>query len=145
MNALLGIDVAAVGRVRAGDAKGRHTTTTRHLHPMPGGGTVIDTPGIRSIGLWVDPDAVDAAFADIDELAEGCRFGDCAHDAEPGCAVRQAVAAGGLDHHRLQAWQQLRDEAASSSVRAPSEDQRGPGRATGKVARLAQRRKRPRG
>ncbi len=118
VNALVGDEVAAVGRVRAGDAKGRHTTTNRNLHLVPGGGTVIDTPGIRSIGLRVDPDAVDAAFAEIDDLADGCRFVDCAHDTEPGCAVRRAITDGQLDPGRLDDWRHLRREVAAAGRRS---------------------------
>lgn len=73
-----------VGEVREGDAKGRHTTTWRQLVDLPGGGALIDTPGVRSLGLWTDPETVEAAFTDIAELAEHCRFRDCSHDAEPG-------------------------------------------------------------
>jgi len=123
VNAVGRHDLAAVGRVRTGDAKGRHTTTNRHLHLVPGGGTIIDTPGIRSIGLVVDPDAVDATFTDIEDLAADCRFGDCAHDTEPDCAVTQAVTDGHLDRHRLDAWHELRREA-EAAVRRPSPQER---------------------
>jgi ribosome biogenesis GTPase len=111
VNALLGEDAAAEGGVRAADAKGRHTTTNRSLHLLPGGGTLVDSPGIRSIGLWGDPDAVTEAFADIAELADGCRFVDCGHDSEPGCSVKAAVEAGTVAPERLAAWRQLEAEA----------------------------------
>ena len=101
-NALLGAEVMATGDVRAGDAKGRHTTTTREAHPLPGGGVLVDTPGLRAVGLWADREAVAATFADIDDLAAGCRFGDCGHDREPGCAVTAAVAAGELAAERVE-------------------------------------------
>jgi ribosome biogenesis GTPase len=141
VNALLAAEVAEVGRVRAGDAKGRHTTTNRHLHLLPGGGAMIDTPGIRSIGLWVDPDAVDAAFTDIEDLAEGCRFGDCAHDTEPGCAVRAAVEDGTLPAERLDAWQELRHEAESQARRASTFEQRRHERRFGRMKKETQKRK----
>jgi ribosome biogenesis GTPase len=110
VNALLDKEVAVVGAVRAGDNKGRHTTTTRFLHVLPGGGTLIDSPGIRSLGLSGDPDAVSDTFADIAALADGCRFADCGHDSEPDCAVKTAVAERTLDGDRLAAWRSLKDE-----------------------------------
>ncbi|MFP3908165.1 MAG: ribosome small subunit-dependent GTPase A, partial [Acidimicrobiales bacterium] len=118
VNLLTGDDVAATGEVRRGDAKGRHTTTARELYLLPTGGVIIDSPGIRSVGVWGDPAAVAASFTDIAELAEGCRFSDCVHDSEPGCAVRAAVAAGELARARLEAWQALAGEAAEADARA---------------------------
>jgi ribosome biogenesis GTPase len=114
VNALLGEDVAAVGEVRAGDSKGRHTTTARDLHVLPGGGVLIDTPGIRGVGLWVEPDAVAETFADVDDLAVDCRFTDCLHDTEPGCAVTAAIEDGRLAPERLAGWRALHDEAITS-------------------------------
>jgi ribosome biogenesis GTPase len=111
VNVLLGENAAAEGHVRSGDAKGRHTTTNRSLHVLEGGGTLVDSPGIRSIGLWGDPDAVTETFADIAELADGCRFVDCGHDSEPGCAVKAAVEEGTLAPERLAAWRALEAEA----------------------------------
>ena len=111
LNALAGSDVALTGDVRAFDAKGRHTTTRRELHLLPGGGIVVDTPGIRAIGLWVDPEAIDAAFSDIDDLSAQCRFSDCTHDHEPGCAVLAAVDSGALSAARLAAFGELHAEA----------------------------------
>lgn len=142
-NTLVGEDVTATGEVRAGDSKGRHTTTRRELHVLPGGGVLIDTPGIRSVGLWVDPDAVAATFDDVESLAEGCRFGDCAHQGEPGCAVAAAVASGELAPERWAAWQALRKEAESAARRADEHERRRHERRFGRVAREAQRRKRP--
>lgn len=113
VNALMGDDAVGVGDVRAGDAKGRHTTTSRQLHVLPGGGVLVDTPGLRAVGLWVDTDAVDASFADVEEVATGCRFADCAHTGEPGCAIAAAVEAGELDPARVEAWRALRAEAES--------------------------------
>ncbi len=115
VNALLGEDTAATGKVRAGDAKGRHTTTTRELHVVPTGGVLIDSPGIRSVGIWTDTAAVADTFADVDELALACRFTDCAHRTEPGCAVLAAVAAGDLDGERLGTWRILDQEAETAS------------------------------
>jgi ribosome biogenesis GTPase len=142
-NALVGDDVVATGEVRKGDSKGRHTTTRRELHVLPTGGVLIDTPGIRSVGLWVDPDAVAATFDDIEELGEGCRFRDCAHAGEPGCAVAAAVEAGELAAARWEAWQELRKEAESAALRADAHAHHQANRRFGKIAREAQRQKRP--
>ncbi len=114
VNALVGDDVAATAPVRSGDAKGRHTTTTRQLHILTSGGCVIDSPGIRELGIWATTDSVDSAFPEIGELAPDCRFRDCAHDKEPGCAVVRAVEEGVLDPERLEAWQR---EAAAAELR----------------------------
>jgi ribosome biogenesis GTPase len=141
-NALVGEDVIATGDVREGDAKGRHTTTRRELHVLPTGGVLIDTPGIRSVGLWVDLDAVAATFDDIEDLAEGCRFNDCAHDQEPGCAVIAAVAEGRLAPQRLEAWHAFRAEAAAAALRADEHATRVAGRRFSRMAREAQQQKR---
>jgi ribosome biogenesis GTPase len=128
VNALLGSDVAATGEVREGDAKGRHTTTNRQLFTLPGGGVLIDTPGIREVGLAGDEESVEAAFEDIDELALRCRFNDCAHEGEPGCAVAEAVDAGTLAADRLAAFLTLRREAAAAALRADEAARRSQGR-----------------
>jgi ribosome biogenesis GTPase len=143
-NALLGSDVAATWDVRAGDAKGRHTTTARQLHllPGPGEGTIIDTPGIRSIGLAAEADAVDAVFPDIDQLAGGCRFRDCGHGSEPGCAVQEAVDGGGLAAERLQGWHRLQREVAGAALRATPHEYRAEGRRFGRMAKQELQRKR---
>lgn len=124
VNALFGSEAAAVGHVRAGDAKGRHTTTSRQLHLLPAGGVIIDTPGIRAVGVWVDPQAVADAFADVEELADGCRFVDCGHRTEPGCLVLEAIAAGTLDAERLESWRNLGVEADAAAARVASNEQR---------------------
>lgn len=110
-NYLSGDDVLAAAEVRK-DGKGRHTTSHRELLRLPGGALLIDTPGLRSVGLW-EPQASleDAAFADIDELAAQCRFSDCAHEQEPGCAVHEALAGGTLDQERWDSYRKLREEA----------------------------------
>ncbi|MBN2621714.1 MAG: ribosome small subunit-dependent GTPase A [Acidimicrobiales bacterium] len=140
-NALLGAQVMATGDVRAGDAKGRHTTTTREAHPLPGGGVLIDTPGLRTVGLWADRDAVAATFSDVDDLAAECRFNDCGHAGEPGCAVRAAVDAGTLAPERFAAWQELEREAAAAELRAVPHLARARDRRLGRIGRQAQRRK----
>lgn len=141
VNALLAGDVALEGDVREGDSKGRHTTTHRELHLLPGGGVLVDTPGIREVGIWTDTDAVAESFADIDELAGSCRFRDCAHDAEPGCAVRGAVESGELAPERLAAWRALDAEAASAALRADVVEHRRRSRQFGRMAREAQKAK----
>jgi ribosome biogenesis GTPase len=120
INALLGRDEVATGTVRVGDAKGRHTTTARQLHLIPGsqGGCIIDTPGIRSLGLFTDAESVDAAFADIQELAAQCRFSDCGHATEPGCAVLAACESGQLPQGRYDSWRRLQKEASSAVMRS---------------------------
>ncbi len=125
-NALSDGDVAVVGAVRAGDAKGRHTTTARELHLLPSGGVLIDTPGIRSIGLWTDSGSVAATFDDIETLAADCKFTDCAHSGEPGCAVAEAVARGELHPARLEVWHTFVDEVEASERRAEEQAWRQP-------------------
>lgn len=99
------------GGVRESDAKGRHTTTARSLHAMAGGGWVIDTPGVRSLNMKDLGQGLDMLFAEITELAPNCKFRNCTHDHEPGCAVRAAVAAGTLDAERLERWRKLQAES----------------------------------
>ncbi|MGA5554520.1 ribosome small subunit-dependent GTPase A [Streptomyces lavendulocolor] len=106
-NALLGEDVMAVQAVRDVDGKGRHTTTTRNLLALPGGGVLIDTPGLRGVGLWDAGTGVGQVFAEIEELAQDCRFHDCAHLAEPGCAVLAAIEDGSLPERRLDSYRKL--------------------------------------
>ncbi len=117
-NALVGDEIAETGQVRGGDFKGRHTTTARELYVLPGGGVIIDSPGIRSVGVWGDAAAVAASFTDITALEEQCRFDDCWHETEPGCAVRAAVEAGTLSQARLDAWLSLAIEAAEAEEAA---------------------------
>jgi ribosome biogenesis GTPase / thiamine phosphate phosphatase len=112
VNALLGEDRLAVGAVREQDARGRHTTSSRRLVPLPSGGSLVDMPGLRSLGTDAGEDAVAATFPEIDALAQQCRFGDCAHDTEPGCAVLMAEEAGELDPARLASYRKLLRETA---------------------------------
>ncbi|AIS01234.1 Putative ribosome biogenesis GTPase RsgA [Streptomyces glaucescens] len=109
-NALKGEDVMAVRAARDVDGKGRHTTTTRNLLALPGGGVLIDTPGLRGVGLYDAETGVEQVFAEIEELAGGCRFHDCAHESEPGCAVTAAVEAGELPARRLDSYRKLKRE-----------------------------------
>src|SRR5690606_79094 len=117
VNALVGAPAMATQRVRRADGKGRHTTTYRALVPLPGGGAVIDTPGLRAVGLLDGTDGLDRTFADVAELVAACRFADCAHGTEPGCAVRAALAAGDLAPDRWESWRKLQRELASEARR----------------------------
>jgi ribosome biogenesis GTPase / thiamine phosphate phosphatase len=116
-NALLGDDRLATGSVRALDQRGRHTTTWRELVMLPGGALLIDTPGIREIELWDADDGLSAAFADVEEVAAQCRFGDCTHRAEPGCAIRAALKDGSLPAARYESWTALQRELAYQARR----------------------------
>jgi ribosome small subunit-dependent GTPase A len=126
-NALLGADLLETGAVREADGKGRHTTVRRELLPMPGGGVLIDTPGVRGIGLFDASEGIRQTFSDLEELAEGCRFNDCAHATEPGCAVLAAVEAGELPRRRLDSYRRLQREnewaAARGDARLRAEQQ----------------------
>jgi ribosome biogenesis GTPase len=111
-----------------GDGRGRHTTTHRELHLLPGRGLIIDTPGMREMQLWDDAGSMETTFADIASLAEECRFRDCAHASEPGCAVTAAVADGSLRRERLQSYHKLQRElrhlALKRDHRAAAEERR---------------------
>jgi ribosome biogenesis GTPase len=109
---LLGYDLQKVGAVSDAVGKGRHTTTSRQLIELASGALLIDTPGMRELQPWVDESAVDGAFEDIARLALSCRFSDCAHAEEPGCAVLEAAAAGTLDPNRLEHYRHLLRETA---------------------------------
>jgi len=112
VNALAGTERMATGGIREDDARGRHTTTHRELVLLPDGRLVLDTPGMRELGLWEAEAGVAEAFDDIEALATTCRFGDCRHEAEPGCAVRAALADGSLDGDRWRSWIKLQHELA---------------------------------
>lgn len=112
LNALAGADLQDVTAVRQFDGKGRHTTTSRRLVELPWGAYLVDTPGLRELQLWGDAESLTASFSDVEDLAAECRFTDCVHDAEPGCAVRAAVAEGSLAPARLESWRRLRRELA---------------------------------
>ncbi|MET8677894.1 ribosome small subunit-dependent GTPase A [Streptomyces sp. NPDC004647] len=127
-NTLLGSEVQDVRSARDSDGKGRHTTTTRDLLPLPGGGVLIDTPGLRGVGLWDAEDGVTQVFAEIEALAQECRFHDCSHTAEPGCAVIGAVGNGALAARRLESYRKLLREneriAARTDMRLRAEMRR---------------------
>ncbi|WP_409328521.1 ribosome small subunit-dependent GTPase A [Trujillonella humicola] len=117
VNALAGEPLVATGAVRAADRRGRHTTTARELHRLPSGGLLVDTPGMRELAL-ADDEGVDTAYADVAELALSCRFRDCGHRSEPGCAVVAAVEEGLLDAGRLSGWRKLQAEARRQALRS---------------------------
>lgn len=117
INALLNESRQATAPVREGDGRGRHVTTRRELFVLPQGGAVIDTPGLREVGVLIDKESLHAAFQDVTDLAGGCRFHNCRHEEEPGCAVRDAVQSGALDAARLQSFLKLRAEAENAALR----------------------------
>ncbi|MFG2094803.1 ribosome small subunit-dependent GTPase A [Streptomyces sp. NPDC048612] len=110
VNALLGEDLQRVQAIRDRDGKGRHTTTTRDLRALPGGGVLIDTPGLRGVGMWDAESGLARTFSEVEALAEECRFHDCAHHSEPGCAVQEAVESGELPVRRLESYRKLQRE-----------------------------------
>ena len=116
VNALAGREVMDTGGQR-NDGRGRHTTTHRELVPLAGGAMLIDTPGIRGVGLVADADALDTAFADVATLAEACRFADCHHAGDAGCAIEAALASGELSERRFDSWRRLAKEAAYQARR----------------------------
>jgi ribosome biogenesis GTPase len=116
INRLLGQEALRVGAARE-DGKGRHTTTRRQLVELPGRGVLIDTPGMRELGLFEDEGGVQGSFPDVAGLAAGCRFGDCRHMGEPGCAVTAAVTSGRLEEERLESYHKLRREIAAAERR----------------------------
>ncbi len=117
-NALIGHQRQETRAVRVGDQRGRHTTVARELIELPGGGVLIDTPGLRALGLTGSEEGIMLTFSDIEQLSRACRFRDCAHQDEPGCAVRAAIAAGALEAARLASYQKLMREATVAAARA---------------------------
>jgi ribosome biogenesis GTPase / thiamine phosphate phosphatase len=117
INALAGEELQAVAAIRESDDRGRHTTTRRELLVLPGGGIVIDTPGMRELQLWESDEGMETAFADIAELMSQCRFSDCAHKQEPGCAIRAALTDGSLDRGRWESYRKLQRELHALEIR----------------------------
>ncbi len=146
-NHLLGGARAETGAVRGHDARGRHTTTRRELFFLPGGGALLDTPGLREVQLWCDRPALEGAFDELAVLAGGCRFRDCGHGREPGCALRAAVEAGGVEPARLESFvalgRELEAHAERRAERARAE--KGAGRQGARLLRGAIRQKYGRG
>jgi ribosome biogenesis GTPase len=141
VNHLLGSERARTQPVRDADSKGRHTTTRRELFLLPNGAAVIDTPGMRELALWADADAVREAFADIANIASGCRFRDCTHGAEPGCAVRAARESGTLAGARLDSYQRLLTETEAGQALRSQHERRARARQNARLLRDVQTRK----
>lgn len=110
INSLAGAEVRATGSIREEDGKGRHTTTHRSLHLLEAGGLLLDSPGMRELGITDAESGIQSAFQDVEMLADQCRFNDCGHETEPGCAVRAAILSGKLDERRLHSYRKLRRE-----------------------------------
>ncbi len=124
LNTLIGSSVQITGAIREDDSKGRHTTTSRSLHALPDGGLVLDSPGMRELKLTDVSQGLAAVFADIDDIAERCKFKDCQHSSEPGCAVIAAIEAGELDARRLQNYRKLQREDAHNTSSIAERHQR---------------------
>ena len=112
MNTFAGEELLATQEIREDDGEGRHTTTHRQLVLLPDGGLVLDTPGMRELQLWESSDGIAETFSDVEELAAQCRFSDCAHRTEPGCAVQAAIEDGTLPFARWASYKKLQRELA---------------------------------
>ena len=134
LNLLAGEELMVTRDIREDDGRGRHTTTHRELFRLPGGALLLDTPGMRELGLWDADDGVDETFAEVVELALSCRFADCSHAFEPGCAILAAVAAGELDESRLTSYRSLHREVADQH---PTAERRAKERRFNKATRNA--------
>ena len=117
VNALIGKTRQTTKAVRADDSRGRHTTTNRELIPLPNGGLIIDTPGMRELQIWADDDGLETAFSDVEALVSQCRFGDCTHTSEPGCAVQVALEDGTLKRDRFRSYTKLQREIRYQAMR----------------------------
>ena len=142
VNRLIGRDAQATAEVRAHDGRGRHTTTQRELIPVPAGGWIIDTPGLRELQLWADEQALPAAFADVDAVATECRFRDCRHESEPGCAVLAALAEGRLPGERFASFVKLQKEVRHLALRQDARARQVENRRIRSLHKLARRRPR---
>jgi ribosome biogenesis GTPase len=136
LNLFAGAELRATAEVRASDGRGRHTTSLRELFLLPGGGCLIDTPGLREVGLW-DDDGLEQAFADVAAFAESCRFRDCGHRDEPGCAVKEALASGALSPERYESYLRLRREAGYAAGRTDERLRREKEQRNRQIARFA--------
>jgi ribosome biogenesis GTPase len=139
INCLLGEEALATGEVRT-DGRGRHTTTARELVALPGGGIVLDTPGLRELQLWDAGEGLGTTFGDVEALFEQCRFRDCRHEKEPGCAVKRALADGSLDQDRYRSYQKLQRELRMLELK---QDQRARAEEGKKRRRQARARRHP--
>ncbi|HEY6561047.1 MAG TPA: ribosome small subunit-dependent GTPase A [Polyangiaceae bacterium] len=135
VNHLLGRQVTGTKAVRQSDGKGRHTTTGRELFVLENGSALIDTPGLRELALWADSDDIHAVFPELAELAAGCRFRDCRHGTEPGCAVRAASEHGEVGADRLESYRKLLTETETQRVRRTDHERRAHGRKHARLVR----------
>jgi ribosome biogenesis GTPase / thiamine phosphate phosphatase len=124
VNALMGESVQETKDVREGDHKGRHVTTFRQLFSLPNGSLIMDTPGVREFAMWSQGDGISQVFSDIENLEQECRFADCSHDTEPGCAVTQAIEEGQLSRRRLANWRGLVQESTENEERRENREAR---------------------
>ncbi|MCP4704513.1 MAG: ribosome small subunit-dependent GTPase A [candidate division Zixibacteria bacterium] len=124
INNLLGEDQIKIGGLRKSDGKGKHTTTYRELLVLPNGGIVIDTPGMRELQAWSEDEGMEKTFGDIDELATKCKFNDCSHETEPGCAIQQALEDGTLDKKRYKGYLRLQKEMVHLKIRQDQKESR---------------------
>ena len=116
VNALAGLEIMSFGEIRKRDSKGRHTTTHRQLIMLPSGAMLIDTPGMRELGLWCVDSGLSDTFSDVEQFLGQCRFSDCRHDREPGCAIKKALESGELSADRWASYQKLQSESRSSAA-----------------------------
>jgi ribosome biogenesis GTPase len=144
VNRLLGTDTQSTREVRASDSRGRHTTTRRELFRLPNGAWVIDSPGMRELQLWAEAESVEDTFPDVTDISNTCRFTDCRHGGEPGCAVHAAVAAGTLPPERLASFLKLRDEVEALHARLDGSLRQQRHRRDKSIAKL-QKKHKPRG
>lgn len=142
LNGLAGRELSEEGAVRESDSKGKHTTVRRELFVLPDGAVVIDTPGIRAFGLAASTESVEAAFDDVEALAQNCRFSDCGHVTEPGCAVKEAIGLGSLRKERLETYLGLRRELESQVIRSSPHVRRRQERKMARMTREGQQAKR---
>ncbi len=115
VNALAGSEIMAVNTIRQQDSKGRHTTTHRQLISLSSGAMIIDTPGMRELGMWEISEGLENAFSDVEQYLGQCRFSNCRHDKEPGCAIKAAILSGDLDLSRWESYQKLQEEAVDKA------------------------------
>jgi ribosome biogenesis GTPase len=144
VNRFAGSELMAVKETRLDDDEGRHTTSHRELILLPGGGVVIDTPGIRELQLWDGGEGLGETFSDIEELAAGCKFNDCSHTSEPGCAVLAALESGKLPKERFASWRKLQRELHAIAIRSDARLRREEVRRWQLLTRDARSRTRPR-
>lgn len=135
VNHLLGEERMLTKDVRARDDRGRHTTTHRELIPLAGGALLIDTPGMRELGMMDHSDGVREAFADVEALSAACRFADCSHESEPGCAIREAICSGELDRVRLASYRKLKSEIDAATLRRDKAESEAMNRAYARLRR----------